>query len=187
MKTQFKVVLASVLVTGLLAVGFLLPTQTVQAEDTQPTKGPWKQTLEPLRQTAAARPTQDPIYLTNLLTREKLALSNQASRLEMSGKVAQTTQTYIDAQKANGKDTSGMESALAAFNQAIGTAQGYHDQAAKILANPAGFDSNGQVTDAKTARDTLHTAAIPLRQAHTTLTSAALNLRVAVQDFRNAN
>jgi hypothetical protein len=187
MKNTFKFLLGSLSILGLLAFGILLPTRTAQADDTQPTKNPWKQTMEPLRQTAQALPTQNTADLTNLLNREKLTLSNQAVRLDLAGQVASVTQSYIDEQKALGKDTSAMETALATFKQAITSAQSYHDQAASLLANPAGFDSNGQVTDAKTARQTLHSAGQALRQAHTTLTTASLNLRVVVKEFRTAN
>lgn len=187
MKAQLKVLLVTVTAASLLLISILFPNNSVSADDTQPTKIPWRQTLEPIKATLQALPTQDPIHLSNLLEREQLAFSNQAVRLEMSDQVAQTTQAYIDDQKAKGNDTTSLENALASYKVSVDTAQGFHDKAASILANPAGFDADGNVTDKETARQTIHTAAQNLRQVHTNLTNAALTLRAAVKDYRAAN
>lgn len=187
MKTHLKVLFVTVTSASLLLIGILLPNKSVSADDTQPTKIQWRQTLEPIKATLQALPTQDPIHLSNLLQREQLALSNQAVRLEMSDQVAQTTQSYIDTEKAKGKDTTSLESALASYEESVNTAQSFHDKAATNLASPAGFDLNGNVTDKETARQTIHTAAQNLRQVHTNLTNASLTLRTAVKDYRAAN
>jgi hypothetical protein len=187
MKTKLIILIIGMVVIGLLSIGLLLPNTTVSADDVKSTPGPWRQTLEPLRATAQALPTQDPIILSNHLQREKLALSNQAVRLEMAATIASTTQAYINEQKTLGKDTSSLENALASFNQSIQTAKGHHDTASSILADPAGFDSNGQVTDKATARQTIHTAGQALRQVHLNLTNGSLTLRQAVKAYRAAN
>jgi hypothetical protein len=62
-----------------------------------------------------------------------------------------------------------------------------HDQAASLLANPAGFDANGKVTDRKTALETLRQAGEALRRAHLGITEASLDLRDAVRAFVKAN
>ncbi len=103
MKTHLKVLFVTVTAASLLLIGILLPNNSVSADDTQPTKIHWRQTLEPIKATLQALPTQDPIHLSNLLQREQLALSNQAVRLEMSDQVAQTTQAYIDDSKSKGQ------------------------------------------------------------------------------------
>jgi hypothetical protein len=187
MKTQLKVLFVTVSAAAILALGALLPTNTVHADENQPTKIPWKQTRQPIKETLQALPTQDPANISNHLKREQLALSNQAVRLEMSDEIAAATQTYIDAQKSQGKDTSSLETALASYKSSIAAAKGFHNQAATILANPAGFDASGNVTDKDQARETVRSAAEQLRQAHTNLTSGALTLRTAVKEYRQAN
>lgn len=187
MKNKFKVIFVAVSALAVLGFSIFLPAQSVHADDTQPTKGPWRQTLEPIRATVQALPTQDPMYLSNLLKREQLALNNQAVRLEKSEEVADTTQTYINEQKGKGKDTSNLESALSTYRAAIASANSYHAEAESTLAHPAGFNSNGNVADLETARQTVHSASQSLRQAHVTMTNASLTLRQALQDYRLAN
>lgn len=190
MKT--KIVNAVVVsIVGILVFGLFVSPAAVQAEGLQrksadETTPPWKQTLAPVRATlSAALPTQNGTVLENFLVRENLALSNQQTRLTLSHKVSETTQSYIDNQKEAGKDVSSLESALNSFNQAIIQSETYNATAASLLADPAGFDSSGQVTDRESALQTLRQAGQALRQAHLTLTQASLNLRIAIQTYRN--
>lgn len=187
MKNQMKVLFVSISAAAMLLIGMLLPNASVSADDTQPTKNPWRQTLEPMKATLQALPTQDPIHLSNLLEREQLALSNQSVRLEMADQTAAAMQDFIDAEKAKGKDTSSLETALATYKAEVVTASGFHSETEALLANPAGFDADGNVTDKETARETIHSAGQSLRQVHTHLTNASLTLRTAVKDYRAAN
>lgn len=179
----------AVLLLGFLALSCFTPVPSAQAavEDRplpERTPLPYRETLVPVRETLAALPTPDDAFLENLLLREKLALSNQQTRLELSHTVAETTQAYIDSQKSAGKDTTGLENALASFNQAALEAETANVAAANLLASPVGFDSNGQVTDREAARQTVHAAGQSLRQAHLAITSGTLDLRKAMQDYR---
>jgi hypothetical protein len=187
MKTQLKVLFVTISAAAMLALGALLPTAAVSADDTQPTKIPWRQTMEPLKATLQALPTHDPANLSNVLKREQLALSNQSVRLDVADQVAETTQAYIDEQKGQGKDTASLETALATYKTELQTARGFHDEAESTLSSPAGFDASGNVTDKETARQTVHTAGQSLRQVHTHLTTASLTLRTAVKEYRAAN
>jgi hypothetical protein len=126
-------------------------------------------------------------HLENLLMREKIALNNQAARLDKARQTAAKAQTWIDNQKAKGKDTSTLTAGLADFNQGIISAQADHDQAAGILASPAGFDASGKVTDAAQALKTVSSAGLDLRQAHLTITQAVLNYRAIVKTYRDAH
>jgi hypothetical protein len=83
--------------------------------------------VAPARENLSASPDQDGALLENLLVRERLALSNQQSRLTLSHTVAESTQEYITRQKQAGKDTAALEAALAALNQAIGSSEGNHE------------------------------------------------------------
>jgi hypothetical protein len=111
----------------------------------------------------------------------------QALNLERAAEVAAKAQTYIDEQKAAGRDTSGLEAALASFNAARPEAQADHDAAAAVLATHAGFDDAGAVTDVSAARQTVIDAGQSLASARITLAAARLEMRAALADFRQAN
>jgi hypothetical protein len=188
MKTK-SFVLAITVLLGCLSLALFAPVSTTQAAaDYSPTAertpNPLRETLAPVRETLSALPTPDDTLFENMLIREKLALGNQLTRLELSHTVSESTQAYIDSQKNAGKDTAALESALEAFNQAILDAETANAAAANLLASPAGFDANGQVTDRAEARQTLRSAGQSLRQAHTAITKGTLTLRLAVQAYR---
>lgn len=93
MKTKSIILAGSILLFGLLALGLLAaPAAALAAPASGPaaekTPNPWKETLTPVRETLAALPTPDDALLENLLAREKLALSNQETRLALSHTVA---------------------------------------------------------------------------------------------------
>jgi len=119
--------------------------------------------------------------------RELKWLSIQQEHLNKAGEFTGKVQTFIDEQKAKGKDTSALEAALAAFNQQVAAAQGEHDNAASILSAHAGFDENGQVTNREAARETVKSAHEALANARKTLWQAERELRKALKDWRQAN
>ncbi len=123
----------------------------------------------------------------NRLAREQKQLSAEQKRLDQANKTATNTQSFIDKQKSNGKDTSKVEAALGDFKTAITSAQGSFDSAKSTLDARAGFDGNGQVTDAAQARGTLQTVAKAFQQMNQTLGQAGRVLRQAIKDFRAAN
>ena len=139
---------------------------------------------------AAAAPAHQKIgaiALENFMKREQIALNDQAVRLKAADDVIGTTRGWIGQLKAAGKDTSALESALAAYQAQVASAHSSHDTAAAVLASPAGFDGSGKVTDAKTALQTVINAGKPLRQAHLTLVQGTIDFRTAVQNWLAAN
>jgi hypothetical protein len=121
------------------------------------------------------------------LKREQIALNDQGVRLKAADTAISTTQDWINKLKSAGKDTSALESALATYQTQVASAQSSHDAAAAVLAAPAGFDSNGKVTDAKAALQTIINTGKPLRQAHLTLVQSTIDFRTAVQNWLKAN
>lgn len=124
--------------------------------------------------------------LSNIYQREQRWLSVQSNTLTDANTIAVNMQNWINTLKGQGKDTTALETALAAFNGQIATAQTAHDTAAGILSAHAGFDGGGQVTDRAQAAATLRQPYRSLQQAHLTLVSAAVNLRLAVRAWINA-
>jgi len=125
--------------------------------------------------------------LTNIYQREQTWLSIQSNTLTDANTIAVNAQNWINTLKGQGKDTSALSTALAAFNAQVAAAQTGHDTASNILSGHAGFDNNGQVTDRGQAITTLRTAFQSLQSAHLTLLSVAVNLRLAVRNWINAN
>ena len=178
MNTKIRFVVSTILLSMLVVV-FAFPA-AVQAAATQDAQAePAAVALD------EAQPEQEGAFLEHLLLREQLALDNQQNRLTLSRSVADTTQVYIDNQKEKGKDTAALESALDAFNQAIDEAEVDHAAAASVLASPAGFDDARQMVDRAAALDTLRSAGQSLRQAHWKITSATIDLRMAINAYRN--
>jgi hypothetical protein len=191
MKKKWIISMTVVSGLSLLALGIFLPFSTFQAATLpeaigeQSTPMPWKATMAAVRQTQAALPTQTQMDLENQLDREKVALNNQQTRLEMASSFSGAAQEYINSQKNAGKDTTALENALSAFNQAIADAETPHGTAASLLASHAGFSDDGQVIDKIVARQTILSAGQALRDAHLKLTSGALNLRQAFQAYHH--
>jgi hypothetical protein len=159
---------------GLLATAFaaglaLAPAYAASSPDTGTPPGPVNQALQ------------------NIYQREQTWLSGQSNTLTDANTIAVNMQNWINTLKGQGQDTSGLEAALAAFQGQVATAQTAHDMASSILSAHAGFDGNGQVTDRAQAASTLRQAYKSLLDAHLTLVSAAVNLRLAVRNWRNAH
>ncbi len=125
--------------------------------------------------------------LSNYLKREQNFLTLQETHLQRTGQIASTAQQLIDAAKAEGKDTTSLETALAQFNTDIANAQSEHDQAASILGAHNGFDANGSVTDLSAARQTVVDARTALRSAHASIVQAVTTFRQAVEQWRTTN
>ena len=119
--------------------------------------------------------------------KEQAALTLQADRLQRVGSAADKLSTLIEKAKSNGRDVSSLETALATFKSQVTKAQADHDQAASILSSHSGFGSDGKVTDAAAARQTVASARTSLEDAHVILQQAAADLHSAVRSWREAN
>jgi hypothetical protein len=117
----------------------------------------------------------------------ELHLKGQQNRLDLARDGAALAQDFIDEQKKNGKDTADIQAALDEFNRQIEAAQAKHDQAQQIFEIKAGFDADGQVTDADQARETLQDIREAMREAGETLRRGLQDFRQAMRDFRQAN
>jgi len=121
------------------------------------------------------------------LQRLQLALQGQQLRLDMSRTIITQSQAWIDALKADGKDTSALQSALDAFSGQVQATQSTHDKAKSVLDAKAGFDASGKVVDADQARQTVKDARQAMKDAHEIIRDASDAFRDAVRAFRQAN
>lgn len=122
----------------------------------------------------------DPAKLDKVLTSRFLHLQNQQAievlRLEEADRLIGDVEDWLADLKAAGKDTTKLETALAAARAQQAEAEAAQAQATAILAEHAGFAADGQVTDREMARETL-------AQARAALNETQYILREARQDF----
>lgn len=172
MKKGF-VSLTLVMIAAVLALSMaILPSQTVAASTT-------------VVRTPISQVADQQMALT--LQRERNWLMRQNLHFNQAATIAQKAQDVINKAQQAGLDVAELQSALNTFNSQVATAKTSYDQAASILAAPAGFDANGNVTNAQTAHQNLASARDALQQAHLTLANASLTLRTAYQNWRLAH
>lgn len=137
-------------------------------------------------QVAAAPPAQqgDGSRLELALQAAELRLDALQDRLENSQNAADLLEAFIADEQARGFDTSILEDALAAFRAELDVAQGFADDAAQIIAEKAGFDSDGNVVDNELARQTIESANQSIRDGSETLRQAREDLREARREYR---
>ncbi len=175
MKKIFTSITLVVVTVALAASMALLPAQTVaaSADQQQVVRTPISQAVNQ--------------QMSNSLQRERNWLARQNLHLNQATQIAQKAQEAIDKAQQAGLDVTDLQNALNTFNSQVSVAQSSYNQAAAILAAPAGFDANGNVTDSQVAHQTLATARDALQNAHLTLTNATLALRTAFLNWRLAH
>ncbi len=105
---------------------------------------------------------------------------------EFVGKVQQ----LIDRAGQNGKDVSGIQAALDAFEAALKDAKPIHASMNGIVNGHQGFDANGKVTDPEKAKETVRQMGEKLKElkdAKDAMGGAGKALHEAIQAFREAN
>jgi hypothetical protein len=100
-------------------------------------------------------------------------------RIDNISGLADLAAEFIADEQEAGHDTTALEEALDAFRAGIAEAQNFHDEAAQILDEKAGFDEEGKVVEPEQARDTL-------KAAHQSMLDSVTTLRRARQDLRQA-
>ncbi len=180
-------VMAGLAAAVVFAASFVVvPVAPVLAAPPTPGSKPSAPAVAPKPQ--ATRPEQvQGVRLERLFKREQERLEYEQKRLDAAAERATKVQQFIDDQKSKGKDTSGLEAALAAFKDGVATAQGHHETAKGILDTHAGFDANGKVTDLAQARTTVRTAGKAEVQFHRTMVRADLVLLKAIREYRREN
>lgn len=156
MKTQTKRInraglslLATLLVASLTIAA--LPVNTVQASGTITSTQPFVESTPP--------PTGDQAWGTGLLekalVREQKLNENLVKILDKSEKIATRLEEAITAGQEKKQDVSYLEEALKELKKQIIAARVAQDQAAGLLAQPAGFSKYGTVIDRQLALKTV--------------------------------
>jgi hypothetical protein len=93
---------------------------------------------------------------------------------------------FIAEEQTNGYDTAILEAGLSNLRAKLTEAQGHHDTAAAILADHAGFDDDGNVTDPQQARETLKNARKAMRDGMEDLRDGRKDFREAFKEYRQS-
>ena len=113
--------------------------------------------------------------------------ANQEKLITQAEKMGSKFAEIITKAKANGKDTTSLEAALAALNVKIGEANAKYDLIGNLITQHAGFDSDGKVTESATAKTTLEAIRTGSKEVRQTLGEALKGLKGAGNAFREAN
>lgn len=96
-------------------------------------------------------------------------------------------QELIDKASANGRDVSGVQAALDAFEAALKDAHPIYEGIKGIVNSHQGFDSAGKVTDPEKARSTVQEMRAKLQEIKSAMDGSFKALREALRAFREAN
>ncbi len=177
MKTMFgKFTLMAVLFALLLTA---LPAQTAQAAGAN----------DPV--TPPAGVTPDPAMTNVRLERAFLRQKNNVERLAFTFENVDTViaraEEALAKAAANGKDVTALQKAIDDFKAALEKAEPLYEDAQAIADAADGFDAEGKVTDAETAKETVQALGEALKAVRETLGESFKALRDALRDFRQDN
>lgn len=166
-------VLASLLIVSLVIS--MLPANTVQASGTISSTRPLVESTPP--------PTGDQAWGTGMLEkaleREQKFNENLARTLDKADKAVTRLEGAIATGREDKRDVSALEDALEALTEQIASARIACDQAASLLAHPAGFDKAGAVSDRQLALETV-------REIHQMHQDARQQIGDSIKDALNA-
>ncbi len=107
--------------------------------------------------------------------------------LERADTLTEKIQDLIDKANEQGLDTSAVQAALDAFNDALKDARPIYESAKGIINSHKGFDNDGNVIDPELAAETLKSLGEKLRELRELTGPSGKALREAIKAFREAN
>ncbi len=119
--------------------------------------------------------------------RQQANLDRQLENIQKMSTLTGKAQERIEGLKANGKDVTDLEEALASFENKIGEINASHLVAVELIADHAGFDDNGQVTNPVTAKTTIQNLHDALKTTRRMMGDSSRALREALRTFRAVN
>ena len=125
--------------------------------------------------------------LENIWARQQTTYLRQGERLANASAFFAKVQSLIDKASSKGWDTSAIQAALNALRAVIPAVQAAHTTGAVIIANHAGFDASGKVTDRSSAVGTVKSMAAVLQATRATVNGTGQALREAIRAFRQAH
>jgi hypothetical protein len=170
MKNIFKKTLLVALIAALAMAS--LPFTSVSAQESDP----------PAPQGQVTNKRLEKVWAKELRVYERLGKG-----FERSDEFVEKLQSWIDRVTENGKDASGVQSALDAFEAAVNNAHPVYESAKGIVNAHQGFDENGKVTDSEKAKETVKSMGEKLKAIKDAMNGTGRALHEAIKDFREAN
>lgn len=115
------------------------------------------------------------------------AYERQGQRLDRADEITERIQNLLDRMNDNGKDTTALQVALDAFEEALKNAHPIHESAKGIINSHRGFDADGKVTDREQAIETVKELGAKLREVRQIVGEPGKALREAIKAFRDAH
>lgn len=181
------------LVAAAAIVTVLAAPADIASADNRPPGGPRPGPSEIISGTRPARPISGTNPLTGTVRLEAAfkvisqRVANYDEHIERANAQVTKVNEFVTTQKAAGKDTSAVETALAAFSAAIPQAEAKFESAETLVNSHAGFDASGKVTDETQAKATLQSIQTAMREGDEILRKAQAELMKAMREFRRNN
>ena len=125
--------------------------------------------------------------LEKIWQRELTAYERAGSLLERAERFTERLQSLIDKATEHDLDTTAVQAALDAFNNAVKDAHPVYEGMKGIINSHQGFDADGNVTDFEKAKETVKEFGEKLRDLRQMTQPSREALRDAIDAFREAN
>jgi uncharacterized protein len=125
--------------------------------------------------------------LERIWARLQKAYERQGKALDHADQFTEKIQNLIDKLNENGKDTTALQAALDAYEEALKDARPIYESAKGIINSHQGFDANGKVTDREQAVETVKELGDKIKEVRQLIGEPGKALREAIKAFRDAN
>jgi len=133
------------------------------------------------------RPELTDERLAEIWAKEVALFEKQGQFLDNADNIIAKVEDLIARLQEQGIDTSTVEAALAAFEDAVRAAKPVHAQANGIVNSHKGFDDNGQVVDREEAIESIRALGANLKEFRATMGNTLQGIRQAISALREAN
>ena len=127
------------------------------------------------------------VRLERIWERLQRVYERQGQRLDRADALAERIQGLIDRMNENGKDTTTLQAALDAFEEALKEAHPFYESAKDLINSHQGFDADGKVADREKALETVKELGDELKEIRQIVGEPGKALREAIKAFREAN
>ncbi len=125
--------------------------------------------------------------LERVWARLQRVYERQGQVLDRADRMAERFQNLIDRMNENGKDTTALQAALDAFEEALKNAHPVYESAKGIINSHQGFDADGKVTDHEKAMETVKELHDKIQEVRGIIGEPGKALREAIKAFRDAH
>ena len=125
--------------------------------------------------------------LERVWARLQRVYERQGHMLDRADRMAERFQNLIDWMNENGKDTTALQAALDAFEEALKEAHPVHESAKGIIDSHQGFDADGKITNREKAIETIQELRDKIQEVRGIVGEPGKAMREAIKAFRDVN